>query len=73
MDDNTRFNNLHQALEYAITVIESYQRDIQNPKDCGIDFDLVAAGFCQGRAYLNAVKYINKIADGELEVEHIPA
>ena len=68
MDDNTRFNNLQKALEHAIAIIENYQRDIQYPQDSGYDFDLVAAGFCQGSMYLGAVERIKKVANGELEL-----
>jgi len=68
MDDCTRFNNLQKALEHAIAIIESYQSDIEDPQTCGVDFDLVAAGFCQGRMYLGAVERINKVANGELEI-----
>lgn len=54
---------LARALAYACDVIAGYQMDIRGSAWTGVD--LVAVGFCQGRAYEEALPRIGRIARGE--------
>ena len=54
---------LAQALEYAVSIIDSYALDIRNCEF--VDLDLVDAGFCQGSVYTEAHEAIDRIVAGE--------
>ena len=49
-------DRLHEALDYAISIIESYQTDIRNSSRFGVD--LAQLGFCQGEVYQKAIEDI---------------
>jgi hypothetical protein len=49
--------NLEDALDYAITIIESYQMDIKYWDDGR----LLKEGFCQGTIYKKALEVIKKL------------
>ncbi len=58
---NEREAALAQALEYAVSIIDSYAMDIRN----FVNVDLVDAGFCQGSVYTGVHEAIDRIVAGE--------
>ena len=52
-----------KALAYAVTVIQNYEADVRAGAWTGVN--LVAAGFCQGEVYKEALATIDKLARGE--------
>lgn len=55
-----------RALDYAKSLIESYQLDIRASEWTGVN--LVEKGFCQGTIYQDALETIGRIERGELIV-----
>lgn len=55
MTDADRIRQLEDALEHAITLIESYQMDLRTRTE------LQAEGFCQGSVYRNAVPTLMRV------------
>lgn len=53
---------LRNALGYAISIIESYQLDIQDSQKL-VGVDLAALGFCQGTIYREAIDDIREIQE----------
>jgi len=51
--------NLINALDYAIGIIENYEADCRNLKN-----HINIVGFCQGSIYKNAISDILKIKNG---------
>lgn len=66
----TDYQQLRDALDYALQIIDSYEFDIRHGKRM-TGVDLVAAGFCQGaiyreaRARIKAMAGLTTIAEGE--------
>jgi len=70
-DDYT--DRLEAALEYAISIIESYQMDLRASAETlsaatlnrlAAGDSLATVGFCQGRIYADAIGRIRRIAAG---------
>lgn len=62
---------LQDALDYAVTVIESYQMDLRNSDAEGLALPLpktlAELGFCQGRIYTDALPRVERILLGTSE------
>lgn len=52
--------NMEEALDYAISIIESYEMDIRNSYNV-IGINIKEKGFCQGRTYKNALRRIDAL------------
>lgn len=70
IDATSDLARLRDALDYAVSVIESYQMDIRNHDsphsgiDLGLTQTLAEQGFCQGTIYTDALPRIARILAG---------